>query len=546
MRKPILAALLAINVTAAQAAIISPVTQLVQDCRALPAVPLDAIAQLSSPQAASELESHLLQLFNFNDKIRYFRDGASQQESNQLLMCQVHLADELDTLLANPLSDEIISSLESSPDPAIKALSNRLIALKQANVPAEIKPRLYAAQAAYRHALRHQGMQLEFPDQRCFLDKVNSKQAIDISIAQYLLQQSDESCRASVWQAYQRRAAERNSTALDSIKQLKQTLSKDSLFANYAEFVLNSHYLNSPQLVMQLLDSQTHNIGVTPWNIGRALKQQPKTEFETLTPFGVLSLLTPSLETLGLKFDQPAHYIYRLWHHHRLLGEIHLGFGNKPAEYALVKPVLGRQYGTVLLLMSDKINSLRELNQTVTVLANAITVLSSAQPYYLLNHDNEALAMGQSWLALWLNQELMSALPQPRDPRQELMQKYSDQLRVFRAKLALAAASHEGINATDASDWFKQSFGGEWENAKDATYGFIGLTEQGPEYYLPVWYKAIGKLLLKQTNCCISAQAIFAALVINPDSQPLSNRLEQLLQTKAAPSDIIRRLPNGD
>ncbi|MCL2914893.1 M3 family metallopeptidase [Shewanella corallii] len=544
MRKPILVALLTLNMTAAQAAVVSPVFQLVQDCRALSPFPRSSLVDLSPEVAAFELESHLLQLFNFNDKISYFRSGASAEERNQLLMCQLHLADEFDALLADPASETLINTLRHSPRPELNQLAHVLGNLSQSRLPPEIKSRLYTAQAAYRHGLSQQSMQLEFPGPQCRLNASATEQPIDISIARYLMAQPSSDCRAKVWQAYQRRAAQRNQEPLTIISGINQQLADNANRADYAQLTLDSHYLSSPQLVMQFLESQTHNMGVAPWDIGRKLKQLPKARFNTLTPYGIFSLLTPALTELGLTLEQPAPTIYRLWNDGRLLGEIHLASESRPADYALVKPVIGRQFGTVLLLMPEKITNTRQLEQALTALAESIVTLGSGQQYYLLNHENQSLAIAQSWLSQWLNMKLAKQLPQPKDHRWQLMQAYSAQLQVFRGKLALAQAKGAGINTEDAADWFAQSFGHQWPNAQDALYGFSALADSGPEYYLPLWNQALGGLILAQTQCCISPKDVYNTLIINPNLQPLKMRLEELLNISAEPADIIRRLPH--
>lgn len=561
MRKPILAALLTTNLMAAQAASVSPLPQFVQQCLANPPVAIDTISKLDTETAASELEQALLMLFNFNDKLSYFRQGANPNEKNLLLQCQVHLADELDSVATAPSLSSVIKKFETSDSGQYQALAKALYQLQKQQLSSAEKSRLYTAQAAYRQALKSASMRLQIPEGKCQLppeetgnqthsgqsretDSGQQASPIDISIARYLLKQPDGDCRQQVWQAYQSRSAERNQLAMEEITRVRQEQAKQHKASNAADFALQDEYLNSPALVASFLQGQTRNIHLTPWDLGRALKAIPKARFEPLSQYTLIALLIPPLEELGLEFEQPSPQIYRVWYQGRLLGEMHLGESFAPASYVLVRPVVGRQFGTVLTLLPDQISSARMQHQAIETLAQSLATLSASQPFYLLVDNEESSAIGARWLTLWLSQQLTKLVPQAQDKRYQLMTAYSGQLKLFRAKLALADAS--GMDKTrlkqQAGIWFKQSFGAHWPDAIQGLAGFTGLAEVGVEYYLPLWQDAVAQMIFTQSQCCISPQQVYNTLLINPKAANLASQLEALLQEPAQPETIIRRL----
>ncbi|MGI2261584.1 hypothetical protein [Shewanella sp. GXUN23E] len=548
MRKPILAALLTTNLMAASAATVSPVELLVARCKAMPQLSLDGLSTLSSAQAANELESRLLPLFNINQQLDYFRPLVGNDEKNQLLQCQLHLADLLDNLLISGDLPELLDAFSQNSQPAIKVMGERLEQLRQNRLSPDEKAKLHTAQAAVKHALGSGQMHLEVANSQCQLAPGDPTDSIDRQIARYLLQQDKSDCRAQVWQAFQIRSAGRTREALDEIHRLRQTQATLNGWPDYASFRLKDEFLSSPSLVMAFLNTQTRNISVAPWDIGRQLKALPKASFESLTPYALISLLAPAFEQLGLSYDEPQPMIYRFWHQGRLLGQVHLAEDNRLQTYSLEKPVAGRQFGTVLLMLPSHIDSQRELDRSVEQLASAIATLSFSQPHYLATDKDGLSDVGRRWLSLWLMEQLNSVLLQPADSRLALTDRYAKQLGVFRAKLALILSTGTPLSdvAQLAPIWFETSFGAHWEKAAEAEFGFSALAETGPQYYLPLWYQALAEIVLEQTESRLSPAKAYQALLINEPLHTLAQVLSEQLHLPAEPATIIGRMKKND
>ncbi|MCF1439420.1 MAG: M3 family metallopeptidase [Shewanella sp.] len=548
MRKSILAALLTTNLMAASAATVSPDELLIARCKAIPQLSLDGLLPLSPEHAANELESQLLPLFNINQQLDYFRLLVSNDKNNQLLQCQLHLADLLDNLLTASELSQLLDSLAQSSMPATRALGERLDNLRHNRMSPNDKAKLHTAQAAVKHALTNSQMHLEVPNQQCRITRNKPSGSIDSQIARYLLQQHNADCRAQVWQAFQKRSAGRTRQALDEIQHLRQSQAAANGWPDYASFRLKDDILSSPSLVMEFLNSQTHNIGVAPWDIGRQLKVLPKAAFESLTPYTLIALLTPAFEQLGLSYDKPQPQIYRFWYQGRLLGQVHLAQDNHLQAYTLEKPVTGRQFGTVLLMLPANIVSQRQLNRAVEQLADAIATLSFSQPYFLSDSKDGISDIGRRWLSLWLMSQLEQVLPHPKDSRLALATRYAKQLAVFRAKLALMLSRHAGQSSVSlqAPAWFEAGFGYPWANSAEAAFGFTALAQTGPEYYLPMWHQALADIIMKQTECCQSPAKVYQALLINEPLHTLPQVLTEQLHLPADPVTIIGRMKDNE
>ena len=546
MQKLILTLALLVSSAAAPA---SPISMLVQQCRSLPVYEYtNKVSHDGIDNELTVLEDWLISLFNFTDRVKYLTQNANAEQKQQLLLCQVYLGDLLEHWINTPQTQTFIDVTKQSAHSHIKELASKIDELQTQQLTAEMKAQLYTAQAAYRHSLRQPSMQLKVP-YRCQIKSLHhdkqgadKQHVIDVSIARYLLNQNNANCRAEVWQAYQKRASVLRAKALETIEKIWQKQATKAGYQDYSRMILADQFIESPDKAMAFLNSQTHNIKIAPWDIGPQLKSLAVSDFEPLSASGLVHLLQPALSELGLTLEQPTGQSYRLWHQQRLLGEWHLIFGNKSKSSTLRHPVIGRQFGTVMLSTPEVIANAKQLHSFIQQLSATIVILSTGQPHYLLSSNTETKQIASDWLANWLHWQMQQVLPQPNDLRFELMQTYRQQLRVFRAKLALTHAGSQTISEQTVAAWFQQSFGTTWPNAIDALNGFTALVEVGPSYYRSLWYSVIASLIFEQSQCCISAKQVFNTVVINHPYRSLPAQLNQVFGDQVDADYILERI----
>lgn len=598
MLKPtLLVSLLGLSLYATNAAYAAPsaVPILVEQCLRLPNIELASAfanarlttAQLTLAQRALIFEQQTIGLNNINDRLNYYRGfNLPSEEREGLLQCQLRLADTLSQLLNQAELSQLAYALAQGNAEQI-LLSQQLKHLLQQHWSAEEKAKLHTAQASIGQGLGSQQFSLAFNDSQCQPEatqqqhllhkeddksdepKRSSAKQSDFSgtIVSYLLTQENAVCRQNVWQAYQARASETNQTALQRIAEQRQQAATAAGFTDYSALALSSQQLSSPELVKAFLDSQTQDLQVAPWDIGRTLSQQASAKGPTWQTSDVLSRSFTYLQVFGLQFETIATanaekaptdpnrpHIVRVYHQQRLLGEIYVAYNQNPQQSSqqqtLRQSVLGQQFGQQALDLKPQLSNYKDIEQLTESIAEAMTSLAKASHFYLNN------AMGQSqdshfvaslWLAEVLRHQLFSQFEQNYlQERETLAKAYSKQLKVFRAKVAVNF--YQDVNSQiypDLGAEFSASFGQNWPQTKDYPYSFNAIANEGPLYYQSLWQASLAQLIDQATLGCQDKLQLFNLLVVNEDALNVSEQLNAIIGAPVDSASLIQRISNS-
>ncbi|MBB1267820.1 hypothetical protein [Shewanella sp. SR44-3] len=568
MQKYILAVALCFNLSAMATAIADPLGLFVNQCLSFNADIGSFRYAQDLPDKTQALEQTLLGLHNINDRLNYYRTLVKDPiHGENLLLCQVHLADELAKLLSSP---HIIQwthylGLLSAPYPQLALLLQRL---QHDVLPIAIKAQLHSAQASVNFSLRQREFRLQFNDLNC---QLAPSPAESVSISRYLLNHNDEPCRRAAWQNYQQRLRQRNHQALQLIKQIRTNFAISQGVQNYALWQLEQQQLNHEELTAYLA-SQTHVTQVLPWNLVQALSKQSH-KFTALDGEQTLAQLFEALSSLGITVETLSHYelatnaaienatpdnaeqpkvdktyVYRIWHHDRLLGEIFTSFGATNIAYTLRQALPGQQFGQIALSVQSTLSRRADVASLVQAMSEAITSLATGAQFYLvatLGHQ-PASAIGTLWLNQYLTQAI--ALP-PESPREQLLNDYKQQLKVFNSKLILAFYLEEQQDFStktkkSLSQAFALSFGEPWQDADQLIYALGAIANEGVSYYLPLWHRSLARLIFQQSNS-LSNEDVFNILIVNETYAPLTDQLAQLIQGPVDPLSLIRRFTHA-
>ncbi|MCU8103606.1 M3 family metallopeptidase [Shewanella sp. SM101] len=585
---------LSLYVTNAAYAAPSPVPLLVEQCLRLPSIDLATVfanarltaSELTLAQRALIFEQQMLGLNNINDRLNYYRGfNLPSEEREGLLQCQLHLADTLSQLLSQTELSQLAYALAQGNAEQI-LLSQQLKQLLQQHWRAEEKAKLHTAQASIGQGLGSQQFSLAFNDSQCQPEvtqqqhlhkegdksdepKRSSAKQSDFAgtIVSYLLTQENAVCRQNVWQAYQARASETNQTALERIAEQRQQAATAAGFTDYSALVLSSQQLSSPELVKAFLDSQTQDLQVAPWDIGRTLSQQASAKGPTWQTSDVLSRSFTYLQVFGLHFETietakvekiPAvpnrPHIVRVYHQQRLLGEIYVAYNQNPQQgsqqQTLRQSVLGQQFGQQALDLKPQLSNYKDIEQLTESIAEAVISLAKASHFYLNN------AMGQSqdsyfvaslWLAEVLRHQLFPRFEHTYlQERETLAKAYSKQLKVFRAKVAVNFYQNSSAQVyPDLGAEFNASFGQDWPQTQDYPYSFNAIANEGPLYYQSLWQASLAQLIAQSTFNCQDKLKLFNVLVINEDALSFSDQLKAVIGAPVDSAALIQRISNS-
>ncbi|GIU52865.1 hypothetical protein [Shewanella sp. KT0246] len=587
MQKNIFVVILTFSLLATAPAVANPLNLFIQQClRYQPSlVELD----LNQPVAkqAVQFEQLTLGFNNFNDRLNYYRDLAANSQRESILMCQLHLADELQVLLKDPTLEHFIDNL-SQAQPPYSSLAAKLKSIQSRQLDITSKSKLHNAQATIRRNLSNNHVELVFNDKKCQLtspafehsqedttrnndnhDNNNSvnttaKYNLDVSLAKYLILQPNEQCRKSAWLAYQSRAKYKNAVSLDIIKQIKQPTAAQHL---------DTHFLDSDALI-NYLQQITTNINIAPWNIGQHLASLPHEKYTGFTSANdIIAQAFQQLEEVGIRFEilsvaaitqqqdrfeqkreetqlssektinqLAENQIYRVWHQQRLLGELFVTPAMKTSAHIIRYPVIGHQFAQASISYVKKISNRRQANQLIDAVTETIAGLARGNKFYLNNKqglaDNHSL--GQLWLAQYLRQHLKLDLSE----REQAAIDYRQQLRVFRSKVILDFYLNEHINQQPLAISFEQSFNQEWQGAQELAFSFNGIANEGIDYYLPLWHQSLVRIIFEASKPTVTKRQVFDIFVVNEENLTLNEQMIIILTPPNDPSSIIRRAFN--
>lgn len=532
--------------TAAFAAV-SPIPLLVEQCLAyqFPAKNQTSIT-IGAAQHAAALERQLIGFFNINDRIKYYRQfPLSYSDRELVLQCQLYLADELALFFKSTQFQSTRFKLAESHNPHIQALAMRINRLATNSESPLDKAQLHTAQAAFKQGVTSQQLSLNFANTGCQLDaKLNSvKTNFNGSLASYLIKQPNEQCRKTVWQAYQARASIKNKTSFEVIKNLRQQQAEQDGYQDHSHEILQQQWLSHPQLVVKFLQSQTQAINTNPWSLGQVLSNAKPTVVEPTSSRLWLNNIAKVLEPLAVSITPVNEKVLRVYHQHRLLGDLYLSQGKKTQARVIRHAVVGQQFGQYELVLKDELTNYQQQSAMIDTVASIISQLASGHRYYLQNTLGETQDSDQIdkfWLQMWLKGEL---LPTPKNnSREAVLQRYATQLQIFRAKVALNSyLSSEDKNRFDLDSAFKQAFSARWDSVDDAPYTFSAIVYQGPLYYQKVWQKAVAKYIYQSTKDCQNQKHIFDYLVVNESANDMVTQLQLLLDETITPDSLIKR-----
>ena len=578
----------------------SPVPLLVEQCLRHPNIDLTSafsryanthnLPTLMLSDKALVLEQHTIGLNNINDRLNYYRGlSLSGEERQGLLQCQLRLADILNDLLSQATFNQLVDELTDAADKHSNdehltqdqlLFGEQLVALLRQHQSPLDKAKLHTAQATIRQGLGSQQFHLAVQATQCQLPTevttANTENvAVDATdnatetsnttfsgtIVGYLLKQPDRHCRQILWQAYQGRAREHNQLALHRIAELRQQMANDANFIDFASYSLAEQQLNSPALVKQFLDSQTESIGVAPWDVGRKLSQLSSAKQISLHTGEVLDNALAILGEYGLSFEvidghiastvaQRQQQIIRVYHQHRLLGEVYLDVNSQHAsasQHTLRQSVIGQQFGQQALELNPTLNSDKDIERFCNALAQAVVALARGSHFYLNNTLGPSLDSNQLpslWLANVLHETLFPKYDiQHIAPREILAKAYTKQLNVFRAKVALNFyQSLKQQSYPDLQAEFSKSFGANWEQPIDYAYSFNAIANEGPRYYQSLWQTQLAKFVYLSTQDCQDKLGLFNLLVVNEAALTLSEQLRATIGDPVDAASLIQRI----
>ncbi|WP_298772426.1 M3 family metallopeptidase [uncultured Shewanella sp.] len=540
----------------------TPLSLLVKQCLQLPPLstglmsfPLDSAQDVDTlAERMTQLEHQLLSFYNIKDRVNYYKQFPIRNDDKEsLLNCQFYLSDSLQHFVLSDGFTALLPQLLNASDNELAQLGQRLYRLLYNQQARETKSQLHTAQAAFKQGLASQALSLNFNDKRCQLpqsdnaalpDKIKSSSAFNQSIASYLLKQTDPNCRKTIWQAYQARTIERNTPILNTIVDIQNAYAKKKGFNDYASLQTSTQMLYSPELVNAFLDSQTHSINISPWNIGMALKKAKKSPFTALSSNDFLTQIYQALMPYGIRVEAITPHIHRVWLNGRLLGELFISSANQFAYQPIRHLVVGQQFGQIELKVKKTVSSYHAAQKIIQVVAMAINDFSQGSHYYFnntLGETHDSANIGQYWLTYALTQSLIGKpLAGSRDA---ILQAYSKQLAVFRAKVALSTYQNNPQTKVNyLSQAFVNAFGDTWPQVNNYPVSFSAIADEGPLYYHSLWQSSLGQYLYHSFQSCYAPKTLFNALVTNEMGVKLTDRLSHLLNMPITPYGLIQKM----
>jgi len=244
---------------------------------------------------------------------------------------------------------------------------------------------------------------------------------------------------------------------------------------------------------------------------------------------------------------QRQQQIIRVYHQHRLLGEVYLDVNSRHAsasQHTLRQSVIGQQFGQQALELNPTLNSDKDIERFCNALAQAVVALARGSHFYLNNTLGPSLDSNQLpslWLANVLHETLFPKYDiQHIAPREILAKAYTKQLNVFRAKVALNFyQSLKQQSYPDLQAEFSKSFGANWEQPIDYAYSFNAIAN---EYYQSLWQTQLAKFVYLSTQDCQDKLGLFNLLVVNEAALTLSEQLRATIGDPVDAASLIQRI----
>lgn len=548
---------------------VTPLSLLVKQCLQLPPLSSGLIQQESNEKQGQEaetlaarmtqLEHQLLGFYNIKDRVNYYKQFSIRNDDKEsLLNCQFYLSDNLQRFLLSDPFTTVLPQLLNSSDNELSQLGERLYRLLYNQQAMEPKSQLHTAQAAFKQGLASQALTLRFNREHCQLlpkttnntaktpDKRQQTTPFNQSIASYLLKQDDSQCRQQVWLAYQARTIKRNTPVLNTIITLQQAQAHKKGFIDYASLQTASQTLYTPSLVKTFLDNQTHALNIAPWDLGNALKKAQKSPFTAMSSTSFLNQLYQALSRYGIDVEIISPQIHRVWLNGRLLGELFISPSTQFSYQPIRHLVVGQQFGQIEIRSKEIISHYQDAKKMINTLAMAINNLSQGSHYYFnntLGESHDSANIGRYWLQYALTQVLIGE-PQAGS-REALIQAYSQQLHVFRAKVALNTYQNKTQLAfNNLAQEFIDAFGQPWPQVDNYPVSFSAIVDEGPLYYTSLWQQSVAQYLYQSTIQCQDQHAIFDTLIVNETSLEINERLSKLLSSSITPATLIADMHN--
>ncbi|WP_394147949.1 hypothetical protein [Shewanella atlantica] len=543
-------------VNSAARAAVSPLPLLVEQCLQLKVTLPPATVQDVTKQSHA-LEASLQGLFNVKDRLNFYKSRPVPSRYREgVLHCQLHLADLMESVLNSTNLALVLQAIEAEGDAELKQLSLRWSKLADMNTDLVYKSRLHTAQAAIKQGLRSQALTLKFGDTDCQLSpsaasdngRQGSNSIFDNNIAAYLIAQTNPLCQQLVWNAYQGRARARNREALDSIAKLRQHRAVQAGYDDHSSFSLSKQFLSTPELVKAFLDSVTESVDTPPWLFGSSLSQSARFG---VTPVGSASLLASiyqESETLGFRVEIVNQNTHRVWHRERLLGDLFLTADTDTRAQVLRFPVVGRQFGQVSLMLKPEMSSYTDMEALVFNVAFAFNALSGSSHYYLnntLGETSDTSQLGRYWLEHYLADKVLPSLPE--ESRELKLKSYRNQLKIFRAKVALDFYSAKASSLYPSlRNEFIRAFGNSWDETENYAYNFFAIADEGPDYYRLIWQRSLAGYIYQSTKNCKDQYRVFDTITVNESSTDLTARLLSVLGSPVDAKSLIKRIQDAN
>ncbi|QBF84720.1 hypothetical protein EXU30_20135 [Shewanella maritima] len=487
----------------------------------------------------TQYQSHLLGLYNLSDRVSYYRQFASSSEQREkLLSCQIKLNNLLtDTAIQ---SQDLLQRVQQSNLGAqFSASATQLLSEIEPKHQAQLSDKIVAASTAYRHNFNNKKLAINIAGKPCQL-VATSNLVKPSDVAKYLLKQQNAQCRKLVWLDHQIKSKTINQSILQDLWQIYQQQAHSKGYVGYSQMQLAKHQLNSQQ-IDQFFDNLVGELElktdkVAPWDIPAKLKHAGETKETEQISYNnsipghqLLNTIFKTLSSLQYRFEQlevePTSVsannnkqdvtTFRVWQQQRLLGELSIiTHDNKNISANMLKQtVVGEQFGSWAISLPNTELSQRNQAKLIERVSRSIVSLSQTNRFYNLNHlpQNSEQQITQYWLTAFIKHNIGHTRV---SQRQKLMSDYTSRLRLFRAVLAYEFFALKSFDQqtyawhqfeTSANERFVRLFGEDLEHAVDLLYSYRALVNEGPVYFLPIWYE-------HQANQLFDPQADTASL----------------------------------